>query len=162
MRQIRFDEIAAEPQLVLARHFITFPGIQPFWPAFEIPQGVVADFGRSTLPEWTSRPVATPCAAAQVTSTPTSFDLHGCVGRRALPLYNAWRHHGSPGGESPFRQKGPTLTINRDDTRFLTSKQFIAARRLIKNPEETKDSQFEHWNSQWTQGFFCPLACCLS
>ena len=31
-------------------------------------QGAVGDFGRSTLPEWTSRRVATQCAVGQVTS----------------------------------------------------------------------------------------------
>ncbi len=35
--------------------------------------GVVADFGRSTLPEWTSRPVATRCAVGPVTSASNSM-----------------------------------------------------------------------------------------
>ena len=38
--------------------------------------GVVANLGRSTLPEWTSRPVATLCAVGEVTSASISIDLH--------------------------------------------------------------------------------------
>jgi hypothetical protein len=40
--------------------------------------------------------------------------LHRYVRMHALPPRHVWRHHGSPVGESPFRQQGPTLAINHD------------------------------------------------
>jgi hypothetical protein len=51
------------------------------------------------------------CATDVITSAST-----GSTCTHALPPCNMWRHHGSPCGESPFRKKVPTWTINRDDT----------------------------------------------
>ena len=67
--------------------------------------GVVADFGRSSLPRRTSRLAAT-CVHVNQSSRPTFWHL--------LHTRFALRQYGNP-----FRQKGPTLTINRDYTQWI-------------------------------------------
>ena len=82
--------------------------------------GVVRDFCRSCLPGWTLRLAAT--------------SLH--VNRQYRLAISLARHTMIACGESPFRQKGPTLTTSRDYTPAYPAK--ADSRDLSQ--EQSKDS----------------------
>ena len=102
--------------------------------------GVVADFGRSCLPGSTSRLAAT--------------SVH--VNRQYRLAVSLERRTRFAGGESPFRQKGPTLKTIRD---YTTCRMRFGNGPLRTKPARARESDALNIASCLRIHVFCDIPC---